>query len=923
MNEATVSERLPRLLERSDAICAIDAALSAARRRRVSVLFVVGEAGLGKSALLDHAQATSDGFVVARASGEATETVLPFGVMDCALARAGAEDLLRAAPELPVSERAAAAWYRLQQWLSDQTEPLLLAIDDLHFADTDSLNLLALLSRRISVGRIAVVATLRPWPPDARRFAEQLVQAGAARVNRLAPLSPAASVALVTRLTGQSQPPVVTDQIAMLCAGNPALLKEVANCLRRDPTVSSPSLGANPRRLLLGRFTGLEVTSLEYARTAAIFGVQFRPALAGLLAGIDEQQTRAALRALCEAGLVGNSSDSQACFTHALLHQALYDDIPLPFRTQLHGGAFRLMWDCGLPASQAAIHALAGDLVGDETAIEALEAAGAGALSHGATGAAARWLRGARYLSGTRPSAELAVRLADGLCAAGEPAEAVELCRLALGNPRSRRPTKAAAYRSLARALVVLGETHQAEDAFESAVEEAQVDQPILAAEALLEASLVALYMSGPARASQFAQRAISLLRGDCDSQLASWAQAALGMARLMQAQIDGAHQITEALARLSPISGLRGLRGATEWGPLLQQLQTHKFLERFDDAIADYRRAVDESGEAMTPMARSIYDVVHADTLSRLGRLVEARDALLRAEEVVEFAPAGGVWTWVGLAHVNLEIGASDKADRYCRQVEQVVGLQGESLPTLRFWLWRVRAVLALERDDPEAACTLMSYAEALADKVAAYEPSMAIWHPVAVAAYIAAGRLSEAERVIESLCAAGEVLGTRFPMAVASRGRAQLAERAGEPDSAASHFSAAMRWHQELTMPLEEIETLLAYGGFLRRHKSPTAARPILARAGRLAASCNAGRLEERSKLELRMAGGRRRSRYPIEGSLTPVEQRVVDLAAQGKTNIEIGRQLMISARTVEHHLTRIYAELRITSRRQLPRS
>ncbi len=537
--------------------------------------------------------------------------------------------------------------------------------------------------------------------------------------------------------------------------------------------------------------------------------------------------------------------------------------------------------------------------------------------------AGARWLRGARRLSGTRPSPELAVRLADGLCAAGEPAEAADLCREALGSPRAQKATKALAYRSLARAELRLGEARQAEEAFESAAELARPEQPVLAAEALLEASLVALYMSGPARAFHFAEQALSQLPDDCDGQLASWAKAALGMARLMQAQIDGAREITEALARLSPISGLRGLQGATEWGPLLQQLQAHKFLERFDDAIADYHLAVDGSREAMTPMARSIYDVVHADTLSRVGRLTEARDTLLRAEEVVAFAPAGGVWTWVGLAHVNLEMGASAHAGRYCQQVEQVVGVEGESLPTLRFWLWRVRAVLALDRDDPETACTLMTHAESLADKVSAYEPSMAIWHPVAIAAYIAAGRHGDAERVIQSLCNAGNALGTRFPMAVASRGRAQLAELAGEPDAAASHFSDAMRWHKDLAMPLEEIETLLAYGGFLRRHISPTAARSVLADAVRLAASCNAKRLEERANLELRIAGGRRRNRPAIEGSLTPVERRVADLAAQGKTNVEIGRQLMMSSRTVEHHLSHVYAELRITSRRQLLRS
>jgi hypothetical protein len=221
-----------------------------------------------------------------------------------------------------------------------------------------------------------------------------------------------------------------------------------------------------------------------------------------------------------------------------------------------------------------------------------------------------------------------------------------------------------------------------------------------------------------------------------------------------------------------------------------------------------------------------------------------------------------------------------------------------------------------------------------------------------------------------------------------VAARGRAQLAEQAGERDVAERWFEQALTWQQHLPMPLVKVETLTSYGAFLRRGREASTARRVLGEAVRLALDCGARRLEMAATEELHLTGGRRRTRAQrpvgpvvtqrghgnapgtdrgdmsdrngnsVDGSgnvgdgkgdggqrsgdggqrsgdggqrsdrtgesgedwasrLTPAQLRVAVLASRGLTNKEIARRLVISERTVEHHLGSVYAALGISGR------
>jgi DNA-binding CsgD family transcriptional regulator len=898
-------------------------AVSAAREGRPAAVFITGEPGLGKTAVLEQAALSATGLRLVHSRGEGSQAVLPFGFLDPLMREAGLADQPSRALDVPAAERATALWYRLRDWLAGRADPLILLLDDLHWADADSLTLIRMIIEHPRPGGLAVIASLRPHPREARQTADRLAAAHHARLVSLSPLSPAAATRLAARLTGQPSGSPLVTRIAQVCAGNPLLIHELAGHLDLSSATGEELPSGAGQWLLLSRFTGLDEATLDYARAAAVLGVEFRPAQAGSLAGLDDQAVTAALAALCGAGLVrAGAGDGLAVFTHALLHQALLEDLPPPLRGQLHAAAFRLLWSSGAWAATAAEHAVAAGLEGDPDAVAAAEQAGLDAQARGALDAAARWFTTAARLAGQRAEPALRLRLAAALHAAAAPEQALAACRSLLAVPGLDLATAITARRLLGRLWSELGDGEAAGRIFDEAASAAAGPFPELAIETLLEASLLALYTCGPARSLAYANRARALTGPGTSRQLAAWVAAARGNARQIGGDPGGQREVTRALALLPPGEGLRGLHGSVAWGPRLIALQSAKLAERFDDALAAYDLAVSEAAQAPAPLAMSIYTVAHADTLTRLGRLGEAL-ALLEASvaDTPPWLAARLPWALAGLAHLRYELDEPSAAAALCARIEQLAGAGPGTVPLLRFWLWQVRANLAADQGDLDTACALMSRAETLARASGTLDPNTVPWHATAIRVYLAAGRLADAGRVVARLEAACRRVRWRYPRAVAHRGRALLADRARRPAEAEREFQASLSWHAGLAMPLAHAETLLAQADFLRRAGSPASARQVAAEAVRIAERCGARRLARLATEALHLAGGRRRA-GGSEG-LTPVQEKVARLAAEGLTNAEIGYRLAISPRTVEHHLTRIYAVLGVVSRRQVRRT
>ena len=283
------------LLEREVALGAISDALRSVGQGGGAVLLLAGPAGMGKTSLVQAGRqaARELGFKVGSAVGSPMESSLPFGLVGQAILELGGSDVDDAV-ELQRLGDPSARLHRIFRWLANAAidRPLLLALDDLQWADADSLVLLGFLARRVSGRRIMVLGSLRPEPDGAAALARELVGAGQADVLEVQPLSREASAALVQGCVSRALSEVECERVWRACAGTPLLLKEAARTL--DGGGSLPALSGEDdpgALLLLERFAGIDRDAFAYVQAAATLGVRFRPTLAGPLAGLDKAQT--------------------------------------------------------------------------------------------------------------------------------------------------------------------------------------------------------------------------------------------------------------------------------------------------------------------------------------------------------------------------------------------------------------------------------------------------------------------------------------------------------------------------------------------------------------------------------------------------------------------------------------------------------
>ncbi|MFZ2116575.1 MAG: tetratricopeptide repeat protein [Pseudonocardiaceae bacterium] len=514
------------------------------------------------------------------------------------------------------------------------TGPMLLALDDLHWADPDSLALLSFLCRRLAGLPVAVLGTLRPWPPAAHDLASALVHDGDASVQRLAPLSEQASaVVLATRL-GRPVTQTVADGAAALCAGNPLLLEQVAAAVRAHGSQAEALMSADApvgaEGIVLARFAGLPPEALRVAQVASVLGTRFRPALATEVAGLAERQAEAALSALCRSGLVRGETDTTAAFVHPLFGQSLYHDLAAPVRVQLHARAFTVLCADGLEA-EAVEHAIRADLLGDPAAITVIERAGRAALATGALGTAVDHLRAAVRLAGDRPSPALLLALGDALQASGRPGKAIQVYERLRTHADPDPAERVQTLRMLGRALFFTGAHEQAIQRFAEAAGLAETCcRETIVAEVLLDDAVTSYLILGPTHSLPRATRAYELTR-TLAGPLLRQATAAWGFLALLGGDPAGlaaceaaAADLTEGSAELAELF----------WGvgPLSLLALAAMYTERFADAEDALAGALAPADRVGAPVATVVYLALRAGLAMRQGRL---SDALAIAEQV------------------------------------------------------------------------------------------------------------------------------------------------------------------------------------------------------------------------------------------------------------------------------------------------
>jgi DNA-binding CsgD family transcriptional regulator len=293
--------------------------------------------------------------------------------------------------------------------------------------------------------------------------------------------------------------------------------------------------------------------------------------------------------------------------------------------------------------------------------------------------------------------------------------------------------------------------------------------------------------------------------------------------------------------------------------------------------------------------------------------------EAARRAELAVERSRPAGlatiyVWSRYTQALVAAHLGHVRPARDAAADALEVAGQLGALAPITQ--ATSLLGFLELSLDDPAAAHEWLGPLSGLIAQVGIAEPGVVRFMPNEIEALIALGRLDEADHLIELLDERARALDRISARAAVGRCRALRAAAAGDFVAARAAIEEALGQHARLSEPFELGRTLLAQGTIERRALQRSRARALLGQALELFDGLGAALWAEKVAAELSRIPGRQSG----AGGLSEAERRVAELAAQGLANKEIAARLYVTVRTVEAHLSKVYAKLGIRSRSQL---
>ena len=899
------------LVGREDQQAVIDRLLDEARAGRSGALVVRGDAGIGKSALLEHAVRSAGeagDMAVLRGVGIESEAELPFGALHLLLhpyldrldrlpgPQAAALRTALGLADGPAPSRFLVGAGTLALLAELSTEcPLLCVVDDAQWLDRSSSDTLLFAARRFQADPIAVLLA-------ARHTAVPFAAPGVDSLEITGLPAAAAADLLDEQAPGLAAP--LRHRVLAEAGGNPLAIIELGTTRRAaqesgtvDPAEQVGPLQVTWRvqesfRTQIAGLPDATRRALEVAAadSAARLDVILRAMeLVGVTAGDLEPAERARMVALSASGLA---------FRHPLIRAAAYQQAPHHRRVAIH----RAFADTETDTDRRAWHLAAATTAPDEAVAAELERTAERAEARGgAMAVSAAYDRAARLSTDPELKAVRLTRAAHAAYDAGHPERAERLATEAESLTGDRRV--------LADAVLLRGQVRyervspeaDATLALQSAELVVDVD-PEQAALALVEATCAAKDASDPHLLRQAVDH-LCRLQVPAGSDAATANAALIGWAELLDGRPDpaiGPMKELLALARARPLDDL------------------HRAVAGFSGLmLADDDATVAVTG-AMVAEARA------------LGKL-----------------------TWIPYALELLVLAHLMRGDL----AEAATGL-GEGLP-LAEELGMTTQVAVL-RSAGVWAAALAGDEDGARSLAAEVGPVVAGRHPGAAALVdwglglldLAAGRFDAALDALEGVCA-GPARRDLPIRAVADL--VEAAVRAGRPDRAEAHAPELARWAADVdtptarglalrcrglidddgaepaltaaldlsTAPYDRARTQLVWGEWLRRRRRRTEAGGQLEAAAEAFEKLGADRWATRARTELDALGRRPVARphaADLANRLTPQELQVVRLAAEGLTNKEIAAQMYLSPRTIGHHLANVFPKLGVSRRAEL---
>lgn len=895
----------------------LDQLLVEARSGRSASLVLAGEAGIGKTALLDHARsgAAASGFRVEDAVGVQSETQFAFGALHqlCRplLDHLGAlpepqQDAVRTA----FGEQAGDAPDRFLVGLAvlnlmseaAEVQPLLCVVDDAHWLDEGSAQVLAFVARRVEAERLALLMCVRDPTDDGdlRPFV------GVPDL-RLRGLSDGDARALLATAVRTPLDDEVRDRIVAEARGNPLALLELPRSAppsRLAGGFEPPHALSVPRRIeemFRQRSTDLPGDTQLLMLVAAAdptgdAGVLWRAA--DVLGIQPEAAAPAETAGLLEIG-------SRVRFRHPLVRSAVYGACPEPDRRRVHG-ALAAATDSRSDPDRRAWHRARAVLGTDEDAAADLERSADRARARGGLAAAAAFLQQAVELT-PEPArrAERALAAAHAKHAAGASDDASELLTIAAAGPLDALQ---AARLALLRARIAFHLT-RASEAPSLLLDAAGTVAPLdaaLARETYLDAFDAALVNGGRdaervATAARSAPPAPVPVR-PADLLLDGFVTVfTVGYA----AGVPALRVAIEAFADDAGAGGERSSRNG-RWLWLASRTAVGILDDELAHALASHhvRQARETGALAALPAALSFL----VSVLTLTGELDRAEE--LAAESAAISAAIGAaplrhgpvmLAAWRGdpdaaahLADTTHRDGANPRGSGEVAVAEYAMAVLHNGLGNFD-----------LARDAAQRACET--------DELGTRN----VYLPELIEAMVRVGDRDDAAGPLELLEARAQACNTSWSLGLAARCRALTSDGAAAEKS----YREAVETLGRSRMQGETARAHLLFGEWLRREGRRRDAREQLRAAHGLFSGMGAHAYAERAARELRATGEhpRKRSAQPTD-ALTPHELQIARLVATGATSREVGAQLFLSPRTIEAHLRNIFRKLGITSRRQL---
>ena len=907
---AIVLKLVGRHVERRE----VEQLLAEAQAGRSGVLVVRGNAGIGKTALLEHLHdaAIAFGFRVESSTGIEAETQFAFAGLHQFCAQF--LEHLDALPEpqqlalgVALGRRSGPAPDRFLVGLATlnlvaevaERGPLLCLVDDVQWLDRASAEVLAFVARRVDAERLAMV------------FGERAVDGGPGIFTglpelRLSGLDSAAARELLDTALRATLDDEVRERIIAEARGNPlALLELPANvsAARLGGGFQLPDLSDVPGQVESGfrrRSSELPEKTQLFLLTAAAEPTG-DPAL--LLRAASELGMSSESAAPAEAaGLI--EIDSRVRFRHPLVRSAVYQAAEPAVRRRVHG-ALASATNASVDPDRRAWH-MAQSIVGvDEEVAAELERSAGRARARGGYAAAGAFLRRSTELSpAIVDRTRRALEAAQAMHSAGASQAALDLLTIAESGSAN---TLGRARVQLLRAQIAFHLTrgaHVPEMLMSAAATLAPFD-PVLSRETYLHALDAAIISGGPT-VSTIALAALDappspqpglmdlLLDGLAVTMVHGYSAGAPGLRTTLEALSDATRPDAVLDDRVQPRLWLAGRLAVG----VLDDERAHQLAEC---GVALSRRTGDLAG---LPAALKL----HANILTISGQLARARELTAEAEAINE--STGGV----KLRHTQAILAAWG-GDRTA--VAELNGLtfrqpsdpDGSGEAVMAHYASAVLHNGLGEYPTAQAAAVKASDATELS--------LSSIGLPELIEASVRAGDAGMAERALERFTVRAYASATAWALGLEARSRALTVSGPAAEEQylkAISHLSRSK-------IGGDTARAHLLYGEWLRREGRRQEARSQLRTAHRFLSDMGIEAFASRAARELLATGEHPRKRTARRtDELTAQELHIARLVATGATSREVGAQLFLSPRTVESHLRNIFRKLDISSRRQL---